>query len=209
MAKYNFKAGARNYCTIITDASYCPVTGAAGAGFWVTSDSGREIGGQAHPETCDDPTHAEMWGMLVGLKAALQTNKIRAGAILLFQCDSTGAMRHLENEPSRTTYLDVYREFHSLLSQYNLQVQFKHVKGHSNSDYGSRYYCNNYCDTTAKRFMKQRRGQLQTGRLKNQIKEHKEKVKAEKEKDIFVIKINVPERNASEVLSVIKEVFHV
>jgi ribonuclease HI len=142
--------------TIIADASYCPRTGAAGYGVWAASSRGkRSFKGQlAVPKDNND---AEMMAIVNGVAYALKFGIAMPGDLLLIQSDSTTAIITLNTgeakDAATETIVDTFGHF---IEKYALKVEFRHVKGHTNSELvkDARFASNRLCDKHAKEEMR-------------------------------------------------------
>lgn len=149
--------------TILTDASWCPDTGAAGYGYWIASNRGSRPGGNSM-RPAENPCHAEMMAVANGLAVALKAELVCDGDDVLVQSDSTDAIAGLKGERLRyetfTPAMAEVREYVvKLIADHNLNVTYRHVKGHSNRR-EARFRANNHCDERAKSHMRRARRQL-------------------------------------------------
>lgn len=143
--------------TIISDASQCPETGAAGYGYWLVSERGNSGGGGLFKTPLPDPTIAEMMGVVNALYLAVQHGIAAAGDEVLIQLDCTSVIRMLSSEACARPDLELVREkFHALRAQHQLTVEFRHVRGHTNSP-AKRSTAQRRADQRARHEMKQGR----------------------------------------------------
>lgn len=133
--------------TIITDASFCPKTKAAGWAVWISSDSmkGVKQSGQfkVPPNT---NTQAELWAAYNGMVLAYRLGARR----LLIQSDCTTVGAALRRPNGKHGFADIA----SLMP--GASFEYRHVKGHTKLS-AARYYVNRWCDENARLHMKQAR----------------------------------------------------
>jgi ribonuclease HI len=149
--------------TILTDASWCPDTGAAGYGYWIASGRGKRPGGNTM-RRASNPTHAEMMAIANGLTLAVKAGLVERGDDVLVQTDSTDAIACLRGERMRyesfTLELAEVRSYVVAFAlEHELRIEYRHVKGHSDRP-KARYKANNHCDERAKKFMRRARREL-------------------------------------------------
>lgn len=122
--------------TIITDASFCSETKAAGWAAWIRADGGIKVTRSGsfkdRPKQAEE---AELWALKNGAFLAAQ---IAGVTHLLVQSDCLGALRKMP-----ATYE-------------GLPVRTRHVKGHTNNP-AARSWVNRWCDREAKKHMKKER----------------------------------------------------
>lgn len=137
--------------TIIADASYCSMTGAAGYGWWTACERGKRGGGGAVKEKVCSSNAAEMIALVNALHLSIKFELVQGGDHVLLQTDCMGAIdaysgkRQQLNKSERAAKKLIYE----LKKQHNLTFSFRHVKGHTNRT-EARYVTNNLCDTRAK-----------------------------------------------------------
>lgn len=126
------------WATVITDASFCPNTRAAGWGAWVTLDDGRRLKHSGRfRNTPSGVNEAELWAALNGIHIAHH-----AGALnVLVQTDCAHVVRLFQQG-----LVDVGSR------PPNGVVESKHVKGHTTKG-EARYWVNRWCDANARRHM--------------------------------------------------------
>lgn len=136
--------------TVITDASWCPRSGAGGWAAWITFDGGRRIkqGGAFHRAPANS-SEAEMWASLNGVAIAGRNGATH----VLLQTDCMDVVHKIKSRNKKAIYFS---------RKYGVtNVYAKHVKGHT-THVEPRYYCNRWCDKTAKHHMRQQRGDYAT-----------------------------------------------
>lgn len=139
--------------TILTDASFCPRTGAAGFGYWIASDRGKKGGGGPILHPCENSGDAEAMAIVNTLFIARKHGLVEHGDEVLIQSDSTEAIAGLK----KARWPKIHKEFVTLCL--TLDVRFKHVKGHTNRETHkqARYGANRACDQRARLYMRQER----------------------------------------------------
>lgn len=135
--------------TVLTDASFCPKTGAAGWACWIASDRFRskQYYGKFR-EPVENAFDAELQAVINGMYYARQNDC----SILLLQTDCKEVF-----ESKKPTVRGLLTEW---MDKLEVNVTFRHVKGHEDSNKGGRYYCNNWCDKFAKKAMNEMRKEL-------------------------------------------------
>lgn len=141
--------------TVITDASHCPVTKAAGYGYWAVSERNRRGGGGPIRCPIDTSSAAEMIAMAYGLYHACTNGVAQEGDHVLLQTDCTGAIAALRSKRKELSKDERYakKRFFEVKNEYGVTVSFRHVKGHT-SRTEARYVTNNLCDQRAKAGMR-------------------------------------------------------
>lgn len=149
--------------TIVSDASVCPTTGAAGYGFWCVSNRGRHAGGGAFKTPSRNPNLAEIMAIANALHVALALGIAAAGDRILIQTDSICAIDVLDGRTRRRKALehlfaagDAYQK---RKLEHSLTVEFRHVKGHSKVE-DSRSLAQRHADRRARKGMKDARATL-------------------------------------------------
>jgi ribonuclease HI len=136
--------------TVISDASFCAQTKAAGRAFWITIDGGERIKKSGKFKTTPkNPSQAELWAALNGLAIALSRNC----EFVLLQTDCLQVVKLLKDKNSK--YL---KEIVTNIS-HDFQIATKHVKGHSVVQ-DKRSYVNRWCDKQAKIHMMEQREEI-------------------------------------------------
>ena len=96
--------------TIITDASFCPKSGAAGYGYWIASKREKHGGGGYFKQTLRNSTEAEAKAIINGVYHALQKESLMAGDQILVQSDCIPALDMLKGKHLRTGFSqEIYR----------------------------------------------------------------------------------------------------
>lgn len=147
--------------TVIADASHCPMTKAAGYGYWAVSERGRQGGGGPIKGPIDTSSAAEMAAMVNGLFFACMAKIAQEGDHVLLQTDCLAAIGALESKRKELTKDERYakQRFFEIKKEYGVTVSFRHVKGHTNRT-EARYVTNNLCDQRAKAGMRLARKRL-------------------------------------------------
>lgn len=146
--------------TIIADASYCPINGLAGYGYWISSDRGSNGGGGplSKGQKVRNSTVAEMMAIVNALYFALKDGYVRMQDTVLLQSDCMPALdaftfkRHKLSEDEHL----IVKKLNAFMLQYSLTLRYRHVKGHSGIK-EARYLTNNLCDERAKAEMRKLR----------------------------------------------------
>lgn len=138
--------------TVITDASFCSQTHAAGWAAWIAADHHERIKRsgvfQAKPQTS---AMAELWAAYNGIAIAYQNGARR----ILIQSDCVIVATALK-KPNGKHGFAMFRE--NYLPDL-VDIEYRHVKGHTNHA-GSRFYVNRWCDLEARKHMKGQRAKL-------------------------------------------------
>lgn len=148
--------------TIIADASFCHVTGAAGYGWWTASSRGKRGGGGAVREPLDGSSAAEMIALVNALHLSIKFELVHGGDHILFQTDCMSALDAFSGKRNQTMSKDeraAHKKLYALRREHNLTFSFRHVKGHTNRT-EARYVTNNLCDMRAKQGMRLARGRI-------------------------------------------------
>lgn len=139
--------------TVITDASFCDRTKAAGWAAWIRLDGVPPIKRfGAFLDRPDGIATAEIWAAINGICIA-----VRAGADeVLVQSDAMAVIDAVQGKPHHH-YPRLWRElFQPTLTRLDLRiphVRAKHVRGHTTTQ-DARSYVNRWCDQHAKREMR-------------------------------------------------------
>lgn len=149
--------------TIMCDASWCPETGAAGYGFWIASDRGKQPGGGQFRDIMSTAAEAEMGAVVNSLVHARNLNLLMPGDWVLVQTDCVEAIAVLSGRREPLTRLaeNIRDALQLFLNKHKILVTFKHVKGHSRNKQ-ARFLANNHCDTRAKGHMRDKRKELRS-----------------------------------------------
>ncbi len=125
--------------TIISDASYCPRTHAAGYGFWAVSERGRHGGSGSFKAKLPGSLFAETCAIVNALFIATRLGIAAAGDRVLVQTDCQVAIRALEGKMKRRTInakrnvllRDAVERFNVFVREHALTIEFRYVQGHS------------------------------------------------------------------------------
>ena len=136
------------FCTVLTDASWCPHEKVAGWACWIVCNDERYKRFDAFFEKVDTPVEAEIKAILNGLFIARRVfNADRYHVV----SDCTQAMAALKGEwPTdkwKLKLLDIIG---------SASVSYKHVKAHTKAT-DKRSWVNNWCDFNAKIAMRSMR----------------------------------------------------
>lgn len=175
--------------TLFSDASLCSHTGKGGWAAWLKSDEGTVRGGGSFHHLTIDTGVAEAMAAVNGVHLGLRQGLIRRGCRLLIQTDNNSVWQILENQirrkvtarslrrenadaaalerdvDHRNMLIDlVVAKFTDLVARYELEVRWRHVKGHRGKT-DPRSAVNTYCDQTARAHMELARGAAKKRRL--------------------------------------------
>lgn len=143
--------------TIMTDASLCATHFVGGFGYWIASPRGKEAGGGIFKGTIADSYEAEFKAVANSLHSAIQKQLVQHGDKVIIQLDNSGVIYCMSGQNTvRKDLTDVVSTIRILEKQYNLSLEFRHVKGHTQRK-ENRYIANKMCDKRAKQFMKEAR----------------------------------------------------
>lgn len=156
--------------TIITDASYCPDLKVGGYGFWIASQRGKLGGGSKltwKGGAINTSTIAEMMAISGALYIAVSNKLVLQGDSVLFQTDCMGAIQAFQGTRYNlvSQELSVLKYHNEMQNSLQLQIRYKHVKGHSQVD-DARSASNRLCDKQAKQYMRAARTIVRAQSLK-------------------------------------------
>lgn len=142
-----------NCITINTDASYCRKTKVGGYAFYIRSDSFKLQKGGAFREKVESPIDAETMAVCNALYVLLNEYHLPKVNFIVINTDCTGVIDRIEKrkEDYITRYL--LQLIDELKKITGCNVRVKHVKAHVNIK-DSRSYVNDWCDKTAKTYMR-------------------------------------------------------
>lgn len=140
---------------MITDASHCPKTKAAGYGYWAISKRGKRGGGGPLKNKIDSSNAAEVAALVNGLFIACESRIAVEGDHVLLQTDCQAAILALEGMRSNLTKDEklAKHRFFLIKREYKVRISFRHVKGHTQRQ-EARYVTNSMCDSRARAGMK-------------------------------------------------------
>lgn len=149
---------AEGTATILTDASYHHDSGVGGYGYWAVSDRGRHGGGGHFKSIMTDANQCEMAAIINAIYIAYRLSIVLAGDKVLVQTDSQNAIRRFQQHPAgfentRPDMDALYHSYRELIGQYDLTVEFRHVKAHT-ANQSKRSKANQMCDKRAKQAMR-------------------------------------------------------
>lgn len=156
--------------TIITDASFCSETNAAGYGYWIVCERGRKSGGGPVKSRVPCSMIAEMMACCNGLWIALSNGLVTRGDTVLIQTDCQPAIDlFLKTGKSYDkNKLEVLDYMAKIVQENELEVKYRHVKGHTDGS-TPRTYVNNVCDKAAKKYMRLMRTHFRVETLKESL----------------------------------------
>jgi len=147
-----------SFATVITDASFCPKTTAAGWAAWIRID------GTPHPirrygafkEPVKSSRDAEMLAAINGLFIAKSLGVTRA----LIQTDCLAVVHMFDGTTVNKQIKDTFNRARAKANVLGIRASAKHVRGHS-TDTASRSWVNRWCDEMAGREMRIQRAALE------------------------------------------------
>ncbi len=153
--------------TIIADASFCPDTNAAGYGYWIASERGKQGGGGELKGRVAGNIAAEMYAVVNALYIALnRLQLVQTGDEVLIQTDCMAAIDAFEGRRRQVPNQEweAVKQMRRLCSEFGLRIVFRHVKGHTKNK-EARYVTNKLCDRRAKEAMRRARARFQLENL--------------------------------------------
>lgn len=160
--------------TIISDASFCPNTKAAGYGGWVVCNRGNNANGgplRGAPDNNAAETMAICNVIWEGMKAKL----IHPGDHLIVQTDCSTAIKVYKEASWKSEQEGVaFKWLNDQLRKYNLTIEFRHVKGHTSTQ-DQRSKAQRFCDERARSAMRLERSKIRLQECKELISEAKKK----------------------------------
>lgn len=148
--------------TINTDASFDPATKSAGFAFYVVCDQFKiHQGGNFLRQAPNNAHEAEMMCIGNAIYKVLNYENLPQKCInLVLNTDCTEAIRHITQDVT-----PLAQSIHQLWKQLNQRLNtskhsMRHVKGHTRKR-GGRSGANNWCDITAKQYMRAQRQQYE------------------------------------------------
>lgn len=143
--------------TIISDASVCPKQHVGGYGFWAVSNRGSHAGDGVFKGAVIASDEAEMKAVVNALHSALAVGIAAAGDQVLIQTDSQTAVLGFQRRCHiGKNKLPIVNAFDALREKYRLQVEFRHVKGHTGRD-EARFSAQRRSDQRARKAMRKAR----------------------------------------------------
>ena len=141
--------------TLMTDASHCQTTKAAGFGFWCVSNRGKLSGGKPLSGLVRDAYQAEAKAVANSLVIGLRSGIIQEGDKVIIQLDNLAVVSGVmgKSKKVRKDVMDILRFIKNFKIENNLEIECRHVKGHTKRS-ENRFKANNHCDKIAKKQMK-------------------------------------------------------
>ena len=148
-------------CTIMSDASVCPNTGASGYGLWIKSDRGTFQGGGNYKKSTTDVTEAEAKAMYNAVFIAFSQGLAKEGDTLIIQIDCKYAIDAINGRyhGGNVQIMSLAKKAKRFLDKSKCEYQLRYVKAH-NPQLGNRNYVNEICDSLAKTAMRKQRKEL-------------------------------------------------
>jgi ribonuclease HI len=143
---------------IISDASFCPETGASGFCYWAVSGRGQKGGYGAISERVDNSITSEMMAMIQGLNDACANKLILTEDDVLFRTDCKAAIDAFRNERKNigAQETELVNYLYNFRIAHRLKIKFEHVKGHTGED-DKLSFVQAQCDKLARISMKRAR----------------------------------------------------
>lgn len=154
-------------CTLITDASWCPDTKAAGFGGWCAGTMGSGKVGGAIVDLLPSSQVAETVAVCNAIWMSMDKGLLVPNTELLIQIDNLNVIKLFEGkrEPSNKHERKAFDWFKQTMYKHELRITFRYIKSHNN-EAETKYYCHNLCDKEAKSFMRHRRSQVRLGQMR-------------------------------------------
>jgi RNase H len=144
------------FCTVLTDASWCPHSKAAGWAAWIVCNETRHKQHAPFKEIVENACVAEIMAIINGVYLAQKKFKPDHYHVVT---DCTKAILILKHGYERGKWTKMLTD---IIGEAN--ITYKHVKAHTeNTD--KRSYVNNWCDLHAKRSMRQLREKITGDRV--------------------------------------------
>lgn len=145
--------------TINTDASFCPKTKLGAYAFWIVCNQARIKHSAIFKNKLKNETEAEAMCILNAFHV-ISKSKITGISKIILNSDAKYFMPFIQKRPQ------LLKQFNKLQTQlvlkYSLKrgwYDFRHVKAHVTTD-GARNWVNDWCDTEAKKALKDHKKQL-------------------------------------------------
>jgi ribonuclease HI len=148
--------------TIVSDASHCPRTNAAGYGFWAVSSRGRHAGGGSFKTPLTGSDAAEVMAVVNALHVTLSLGIAEKGDHVLVQTDCLYAIHVFTGVVLKIRNAEVKRArevFANLVLAHALKMDFRHVRGHTDVQ-DRRSLAQRHADKRAKKAMKDARAKV-------------------------------------------------
>ncbi|WP_202208770.1 reverse transcriptase-like protein [Gluconobacter sp. Gdi] len=131
--------------TVIADASFCPMTHAAGYAFWISTNSGKVKHAGRFRRRPKTSFEAEYWAAFNGAKIAIS---VKDATYVLIQTDCLRVVQCINTNQGLISLLR--KKYPSV------NIEARHVKGHTDNP-DPRFYVNRWCDEEAKKHMRTER----------------------------------------------------
>lgn len=148
--------------TIMTDASFCPDTGASGWGIYVRNQKRLFKLGGNFKENPKCAFEAELMAIAIGVLHSVKEGLVQEGFHMLIQTDCKMAINALNGHNGvfdKSSYHLVERvrqTFREVKKKYKVTWMFRHVKAHVPGR-APRNWANEQCDKLAREFMREQR----------------------------------------------------
>lgn len=156
--------------TVMSDASFCPTTKAAGYGYWIACDRGKIAGSGAFRVDVPSSGVAELLAAVNAIDRACKEGLVEKGDMILVQSDCLSAVKAFSFGRNRNSFCDL--AWQGMLHVFNLRREIgfklkgKHVKGHS-ANISSRFASNNLCDQKAYEAMQKDKDSKKHGKVRS------------------------------------------
>lgn len=136
--------------TLIVDASFYREHRVGGWALWAISSHGTyKIAGRFR-NRIDDNNMAELAAIANAIHMIVRHPVTKGATKLLVQSDSLCAIGVLTgSQPSKASYRRVAEHVHDMLTAFKLEMELRHVKGHSGIG-EPRKYCHAWCDRASR-----------------------------------------------------------
>jgi len=147
--------------TVMSDASLCPNTGAAGWGVWIKSNRGNFQGAGNYKKGVRCCTKAEAMALFNAVFIAFRTGLAQKGDVLILQTDNLYTVQALNStyHDSNRHIKEIAGKLDKMIARHESTFEARHVKAHA-PHLGRRNFVNEICDGLAKGAMRKQRTAL-------------------------------------------------
>ena len=150
--------------TINTDASYCQENNIGAYAFWIVCNDFKIKRGGLFKDGCESSAIAEKKAIINALASLGEKQKSHCRVIVNTDSNSAiGIFTHPNwlsqnrKNPTYVLYAQLRKQFEDLTRFFD--VEFRHVKAHNGTS-DARSYVNDWCDKTAKHYLRKKRKEL-------------------------------------------------
>lgn len=153
--------------TVNTDASFNIEHGVGGYAFWIISDDFSMKMGGVFKDLCENASDAEIKAIINALQKVANTSQTEITRIIVntdcqpaIDCFNHGLKG--KNKKGKQYWKSLKKKLHQTIAKIpgkQIKVEFRHVKAHNGTP-DKRSYVNDWCDKTAKHFMKRAKNRL-------------------------------------------------